>query len=247
MSQNDWADLDGGLTEEQVLRGATAGTAAPNGGGAHVFGFRSVESASGAVGKYCIQQDYSPIDGARGGRITGCIKRPAGGTVNGHSAFFFFAAESANVAARAYLLGLSDEQQPHIELRKGQIADGLPAPALVQPSVAPNILMRSTDTFPADEWQHLRLDVIVQGTGDVILQVYRNDLSIRTVSSPLWQFIPGMIGPFSPSFVGFVDDSLSFQTGSAPLNNGGHMGFGARFTVAHRAAFFDHISIDRQI
>lgn len=247
MSQNDWGDLEGGLTSEEIVRGPTAGMGAPNGGGSHVFGFRSLATVSGAVGKYCLQQNFNPIENMRGGRITGAIKRPSGGAGSGHSAFLFFAAESADVSADAYLLGLSDELQPHIELRKGQIVDGLPAPALVQPSVAPNILMRSTDTFPADDWQHLRLDVIVQATGDVILQVFRNDLASHSVTSPVWQLIPGMIGPFSPTFVGFVDDTLAFQTGSQPLNSGGCMGFGARFTLANRAAFFDHISIDRQL
>lgn len=247
MSQSDWADLTGGLTADQVARGPTAGMAAPNGGGSHVFGFRSVDNGVGAVGKYCVQQNFNPIAANRGGRITGAMKRPDGGTTQGFCPFFFFAAQAQSVTAVAYLLGLSDEAQSHIELRKGQIVDGLPAPALIQPNVSPNILMRSTDTFPADLWQHLRLDVIVQGTGDVILQVYRNDLTAHPVTSPLWQTVPGMEGPFQPSFAGFVDDTLSFQTGSLPLNGGGVVGYGAAFKAPSKAVYFDHVSIDRQI
>lgn len=246
MSQNDWGNLSGGLSDSDVLRGPTAGTPAPNGGGSHVFGFRSATDTKGAVGKYCLLDHFvPPTTPMRGGRISGAVKRGALGASSGFAPFLFFSAQGTAIGSAAYMLGLSDEVATHIELRKGQISDGLPAPALVQPAVAPNILMRSTDTFPADTWQHLRLDVIVQGTGDVILQVYRNDLLAHAVTSPVWVAVPGMEGPFT-AFAGFVDDALGINTGSAPFTSGG-MGFGARFENANRAVYFDHVSLDRQL
>lgn len=246
MSQSDWGNLSGGLSESDVLRGPTAGTPAPNGGGSHVFGFKSASDTKGAAGKYCLLPNFTPpTPSMRGGRISGAIKRGSIGASSGFAPFLFFSSQGATIGSSAYLLGLSDEAASHIELRKGQIVDGLPAAPLVQPAVSPNILMRSTDTFAADTWQHLRLDVIVQGTGDVILQVYRNDLNAHSVSAPVWAAVPGMEGPYT-AFSGFVDDALGIATGSAPHTSGG-MGFAARFEAANRAAFFDHISIDRQL
>jgi hypothetical protein len=245
MAKTDWGTLGGGLSDSDVLRGPTAGVASPNGGGSHVFGMRCVSATPGAVGKHCLQTNFSPTTSLKGGRISGAQRRASYGAANGFAPFFFFCAQGSAVSAEAYLLGLTDEVASHIELRKGLIADGMPAPALVQPAIAPHVLMRSTDTFAADTWQHLRLDVLVQGTGDVVLQVFRSDLASHPVTSPVWQTVPGMEGGFT-TFQGFVDDALGVNTGSAPLTSG-YMGFGARFEAANRAVYFDHLAIDRQL
>lgn len=245
MSHTDWSALTGGLTNEQVLGGPTAGTAPPNGGGAHVYGLRSVETAVGAVGLYCTQPNFAPTPTMKGGRISGAMKRGKSGAANGFAPFFFFCAQGSDVSAAAYLLGLSDEDACHIELRKGPISEGLPAPAVIDPAVAPNILMRSADTFAPDSWVHLRLDVLVQGTGDVILQVFSNDLSRQSVTAPVWDLIPGMEGEIA-AFRGFVDDNLGVNTGSAPLTSG-RIGFGAKFEQSNRVVYFDHIAVERQL
>jgi hypothetical protein len=244
MGQSDWSNLSGSLTGSDVRSGVTAGVAPPNGGGTYVFGYRSISNVVGALGRYCLQTHFSPTD--KGGRISGTLLRGTLGAATGFSPFFFFCAQSADVTSDAYIVGLSDEAAPRIELRKGDIIGGLPAVSLVDPDSVPNVLMRSTDTYDPAEWQHLRLDVIVQGTDDVILQVYRNDLDAHDVTSPVWTVVPGMEGPSYPSFIGFVDDTLGVNTGSVPLG-GGFAGFGCRFEVANRSAFIDHVSIDRQI
>lgn len=243
MGQDNFAVLNDGLSAESVRRGVTAGGSPPNGGGSYVFGMHAVENVKGAAGLNCTQTGFSPT--AKGGRIAGAMKRgPIGGT-SGFAPFLFFAAEGSSVNDSAYLLGLSDEVASHIELRKGPIVGGLPD-AAVTPSVAPNLLMRSIDTFKLNEWQHLRLDVIVQGTGDVILQVFRSDLALHAVSAPVWETVPGMEGPDAPTFAGFVDDTLGVRTGSAPLLSG-RLGFAARFESANRVVYFDHIAVDRQL
>lgn len=244
MGQADWADLSGGLTSDNARRGVTAGVTPPPNGGTYVFGARSVENVAGALGKYCLQTNFSPT--AKGGRISGAVRRSSLGSPTGFAPFLFFCANGTAVTASAYLLGLSDEAAAHIELRKGAISDGLPGVSLVAPASAPNVLMRSTDTFAPDTWQHLRLDVIQQGTGDVILQVYRNDLGAHGVDSPVWTLVPGMEGPQYPNFAGFVDDALGVNSGSVPIV-GGCAGYGARFETANRGVYFDHISIDRQL
>lgn len=245
MSQSDWGVLSGSLVEASVKRGPTAGLVPPNGGGSHVFGFTSVDSEPGVVGLYCLQPNFSPVPGIRGGRITAAIRRTSIGAATGFSPFLFFAAQSAAVGGAAYILGLSDEASSKVQLRKGTISGGVAAVADVNPLAIPNTLMRSTNGYPADEWQHLRLDVVLQGTGDAILQVYRNNLQAHSVSSPVWEAIPGMEGPYS-AFAGFVDDALGVNTGSVPIA-GGYMGFGARFDAANRATYFDHVTVDRQL
>lgn len=245
MSQADWGFLAGSLTDSVVRRGPTAGLTPPPGGGSHVFGFTSIDNTPGVVGLYCLQANFSPVPGIRGGRITAAIRRTSIGAATGFAPFLFFAAQAANVDGAAYMLGLSDEASSKVQLRKGPIAGGIAAVSTVNPLASPNTLMRSTNGYPADEWQHLRLDVVLQGTGDAILQVFRNNLQAHSVSSPVWEAIPGMEGPYT-SFAGFVDDGLGINTGTVPLS-GGYMGFGARFDAANRATYFDHVTVDRQL
>lgn len=244
MSASDWQLLANGLSTDDARTGATSGVAAPNGGGSHVLGMRSISDTIGVVGYFAKQTGFSPIAG-KGGRITGAVRRANFGAGTGFSPFLFFSAQSAAVAGAGYILGLADEAAAHIQLRKGTLSDGLASVSIVDPDTAPNVLMRSADTFAAEVWQHLRLDVIVQGTGDVILQVFRSDLSQHPVTSPVWVPIAGMEGPFS-AFSGFVDDALGVNTGSQPLI-GGYPGFATRFTSDGRAAYFDQVSIDRQL
>lgn len=242
MGTSDWGVLSGGLTSD-VKRGPTAGTTPPNGGGSYVYGMHITENVQGAVGLYALQTNFSPM--TKGGRISGALRRALVGSPSGFAPLLFFSAQGSAVSDNAYILGLSDEEACHIELRKGAISDGLPD-GVVDPDASPNILMRSTDTFAPDVWQHLKLDVIKQGTGDVILQVYRNDLNAHAVTSPVWSLVPGMEGPNYPTFAGFVDDALGVNTGSVPLV-GGRAGFAGRFETANRVVWFDHVAIERQL
>ena len=82
------------------------------------------------------------------------------------------------------------------------------------------------------------MDVIVQGTGDSLIQIFQNDLTTNTVAAPVWQSISGMDD--------FVDDSLGINSGSLPFA-GGRVGFGMYANDTGRRAAFDHITIDRQL
>lgn len=242
MGQGDWTLLDGTL--DSVRRGVTAGVVTPNGGGNYCFGMHSTENAKGVVAFMCNQTNFGPMQ--KGGRITGALKRSALGSPTGFAPFLFIAAENNNVSTSAYLLGLSNSNGSHIELRKGSISDGLPD-ADVVPRSPPHVLMRSTDLVPVETWQHLRVDYIRQGNNDVLLQVFRNDLSRNLVTAPVWELIPGMEGPFHPEFGGYVDDALGVNTASDPLLGETYLGFGTHFETTNRAAYFDHITIDRQL
>jgi len=242
MSEAQWSVLTDSLGASSVARGVTAGVVKPAGGGDFVYGFNSKSIVDGAVGLHNNQVNFAPM--ASGCSIRGALKRAAGGGNTGFAPFLFGALQGASVNDLGYLLGIGDDEPGHIVLRKGSIVTGLPDTTPNPPTT--DVLMRSTETFEVDTWLHLRLDVIVQGTGDVILQVFQNDLDVNDVTSPVWERITGMEGPQYPSIEGFVDDSLGVNTGSAPYTSG-RGGFAFRVEDVTRRSYFDHLEIARQL
>lgn len=235
MSEADWTELNDSLASGSVVRGVTAGFTPPNGGGSFVYGFNSLDTSIGAVGQFVNLTDFAPM--AKGGRVTGAIKRSASGGPLGFSAFLFIGLAGPSVNDEGYLLGLSDADPSRIVLRKGAISGGLPDLA---PATGNGILRRSTTSvdIDADVWTHLRLDMIVNDIGDVRLQVFQNDLAAHALgTSPTWTAIPGMAE--------FVDDSLGVNSGSAPFTSG-RAGYAFRTSDVTRRAQFDHIEIRRQ-
>ena len=223
MASTDWNEFTNVLTTGQVDRGVTAGIAAPNGGGSFVYGMNSLEVITGGVALFTNQVDFAPM--AKGGSVRGAIKRGLSGGATGFSPFLFIGAQGPDIADNGYLLGLGDGDPHHIVLKKGRLVDGVPD---VAPDPTLNgVLMRSIASYAADTWLHLRLDMIVQGTGDVILQVFANDLDVNDVTAPNWDPVPGMEGPLAPTVEGFVDDALQVNTGSNPYTSG-RAGFGHR-------------------
>lgn len=226
----------------EVDRGATSGVTVPNGGGTFVYGFNSLQVVAGAAALFANQVNFAPA--AKGGSVRGAVKRGLSGGNTGFSPFLFIGGQGPAVEDNGYLLGLGDGDPYHIVLKKGRIVDGVPDLA---PSPATNgVLMRSVATFTPDAWHHLRLDMIVQGTGDVLLQVFQSDLETNAVTAPVWAQIPGMEGPLSPTIDGFVDDALQVNTGAAPFTSG-RIGFGMQAADTTRRGFFDQIEVARQL
>ena len=231
MAQADFSYFSGGLDIATVDRGATAGLAAPPGGGDFVFGFNSLAVANGAVALFTNQTNFAPM--ARGCSVRGCVQRAPSGGATGFSPFLIACAQGPAVTNHAYLLGLSDEDPHRIVLRKGAIVAGL------ADADAPGTLLKSSESFLQGTWLHLRLDVIVNDNDDVVLQVYRSDLATRPLSgTPLWTPVPGMAE--------FIDDQLGINAGSQPLTSG-RAGFGFRCADAGRRAAFDHFEVWRQL
>lgn len=230
MAQADWTELTDGLDVNTVDRGVTAGIARPNGGGSFLFGFNSLIVATGAVGYFANQVNFAPM--AKGASIRAAIQRGPGGGATNFSPFLFVGAQGTSVNDSGYKLGLSDDDPHRVVLRKGSIASGAGSV-----SSSAGLLAQSTATFLQSTWLHLRLDMIVNLTGDVILQAFSSDLDVNAVTAPSWVALDGITE--------FIDDALGINSGSAPFTSG-RGGFGFACSDVTRRGFIDHVELLRQ-
>lgn len=230
MGQSDWSYLTNGLDMATVDRGVTAGIPRPPGGGGFLFAFNSLSAVTGAVALFANLEGFAPM--AKGGSMRGVLQRGPGGGPTGFSPFLFLCGQGNSVNDSAYLLGLSDDDPHRIVLRKGSITVGLPS------ADGPGVLLKSSASFAQATWLHLRLDVIVNGNGDVILKILQNDLAAHPLGTPPdWQPVAGMVE--------FIDDHLGINSGSQPLTSG-RGGFGMAVRDVTRRAYFDHLELLRQ-
>jgi hypothetical protein len=238
MSLDDWSDLTTALVEGAgFVRGVSGGFGAPPSGGAFVHAARAL--ISGAWGRHTNQVDFAPTAG--GVSVRGVVRRLGAGV----APFLFGALRDTSVDAAAYLLGLADGSPARIALVKGPLANGV---ADVAPGTL-GVLRRSEGTIDNGAWVHLRLDVVPNANGDVVLSVYRNDLAAHPFGSEVWEPIGGMDQ--------LVDDRLETATGSTPLGvtydgggnldavGGGYAGFGARH-AGSGVACHDGLQVVRQ-
>ena len=235
MAEADWTELADGLNIATVDRGVTTGIPRPSGGGSFVHGFNSLVVAAGSVGLFTNQVNFVPM--AKGASVRGAIKRLLSGGPTGFSPFFFSGHQGTSVNDSGYMLGLADSDPYHIVLKKGVLNTGVPDLAPDAPSNG--VLLRSTATFAQDTWHHLRLDMVVNLNGDVLLQVFENDLDANPLGgAPVWVAVPGMEE--------FVDDALQINSGSAPFTSG-RGGFGFHTSDVTRRGAFDHVEVFRQL
>ncbi len=237
MSTADWTALGSSLGSGDVARGVTAGLTPPNGGGSFVYAANAITAVAGAYGLYATPQapntNFNPL--LSGGDIKGCVQKGIANGASGYSGFLFMALQGTDVDDVGYLLGLSDAGAAHLELRKGILATGLPDEA---PGGTNTILRRSTATFAAGTWVHIRLEAVVNLNGDVVLNCYQSDLTAHAVTSPVWTAIPGMAQ--------FIDDVAAINTGTVPLI-GGRAGWAGTFDGVTRRVFVDHLQLIKQV
>jgi hypothetical protein len=100
------------------------------------------------------------------------------------------------------------------------------------------VLLRSSASFSQGTWLHVRLDVIVNDNGDVVLAVFQNELAVHPLgTAPDWKPIAGMAD--------FIDDQLGINSGTQPLT-AGRGGFGFVVSDVTRRGYFDNIELARQ-
>ncbi len=231
MAEADWTYLNDGLDIATVDRGVTAGIARPPGGGSFLYAFNSLAAVDGAVALFANLASFAPM--AKGGSIRGVVQRGPGGGPTGFSPFLYLCCQGNSVNDSAYLLGLSDDDPHRIVLRKGAVTVGLPN------ADGPGVLLKSAASFAQATWVHLRLDVIVNTNGDVVLKVFQNDLAAHALgTAPDWQPVSGMVE--------FIDDHLGINSGSQPLTSG-RGGFGCSVKDVTRRSYFDHVELFRQV
>jgi hypothetical protein len=231
MAEADWSYLADGLDIATVDRGVTAGIPRAPGGGDFLFAFNSLVATAGCVALYANLDGFAPT--AKGGSMRGVVQRGPSGRPTGFSPFLFAGCQGNSVRDAAYLLGLSDDDPHRITLRKGALSAGIPA------TDGSGVLLRSAASFAQATWLHLRLDVIVNTNGDVVLNVLANDLARHPLgTAPDWQPVTGMAS--------FIDDHLGINSGTQPLISG-RAGFGFSVRDVARRAYFDHIELFRQV
>ena len=231
MASGDWSLFNNSLSLATVDRGVTTGIPRPLGGGNFVYGFNSLALAAGASALFCNLVNFAPM--AKGGAVCGAVQRGLSGGGNNFSPFLIIGAQGADINDNAYLFGLEDNEPHRLVLRKGRLSDGVP-------SAAPGslgVLRRSTSTINAGTWVHLRLDMVVNLNGDVLLHCFQNDLALNPVTAPNWTAVPGMAV--------FIDDALGVNSGSAAYTSG-RVGFGFASKDVARRGFFDQIEVFRQ-
>lgn len=236
MAEADFAALTNALDTDTVKRSVSAAFTRPNGGGSMVYGFRSLLATTGVSGLYVDLTNFNPITGTKkGGQITGCLKRYTSGS--GYFPFIGLFVDKVYTAS-GYFIGLSDASSYKICLKKG-------SPTSLGESES-TVIRKSTAGYTAsgdsaDAWFHLKLDVLVNPHGEVVLSVKRNDLGSNLVTAPSWAAIPGMDD--------FIDDSL----GALMDDTGPHLQnffavYGHYTTNAQGSlSLFDHIVAQRQL
>lgn len=233
MAEADFTLMTNSLSVASIDRAVTAGVARPNGGGSFVYGFNALDDTEGAAALLYNPVNFAPM--AKGGSISAAFKRAGSGPTN-FAPFIFIGAQSALVSASGYLLGLSDEEASRIQLRKGALNVGMPNGDITTPPTN-GLLAQSTDTYAPSTYVHVKIDMIYNTNGDIVLNCYQNDLDANPVTAPVWTAIPGISQ--------FIDDALGVNSGSAPFTNG-RVGFGFYKKATGRQAFFDYLVISRQ-
>ena len=144
---------------------------------------------------------------------------------------------AARGQGRAHAVRLASEGADVIALdvNAGAATTAYPGPT----ADGPGVLLKSAASFAQATWLHLRLDVIVNTNGDVVLKVFQNDLALHALGTPPdWQPVSGMVE--------FIDDHLGINSGSQPLTSG-RGGFGFSVKDVTRRAYFDHLELFRQV
>jgi hypothetical protein len=223
-----------------ILRNATFGLSPPNGGGSALFAINSIVSIDGHVMVQNAVAGFSPMPG--GGSMRVAMKRALSGGTSGWSGLMFICSNTNDTGGTAYMLGLEDKSPSRIVLAKGTLNLGIPGVS----DGGVQILRTSTKTIPVNDWVHLRVDAIVQGSGDVVLRFYESDLVANPITAPVWTPIActdAWTGQFADGY--FIDDVAGINTNSAPLTSG-HCGFGSKVTDISRRAYFDGAQLIQQ-
>lgn len=222
-----------------MVRGVSAGFTPPSGAGTFIYGFRTLVSTTGVGGKFCNIANFKPIAGTKkGGSMTFALKKLTSGITM--APFFGLFKGTDPTVAEGYYVALTQESSFKIGLFKGTAMSGMSA-------TAAHKLRTSTATYSLNgdglaAWFHIRLDILVNPHGEVVIDVYQNDLAAHLVTAPAWAAIAGLTQ--------FIDDPLGYHSGgtSTPHLDGFYPVYGMYTNSGvGEAVLFDHGTVHRQI
>jgi hypothetical protein len=247
MGQADWTELSDNALQASIPHGVIAASAiggGPPGGGTFVYAANSAVNSQGTVALYTAVSGFSPV--TKGCDVRGALQRGLSGGPSGYSAFLFAQLQGTSSLFNAYMLGLADGgTAAHIILSKAPLSGGLvdAAPG----TTASGTLARSTATYAPGTWVHLRLEVVLNTNGDVVLNCYQNDLTAAgaSVATPIWNSIPG-ISQIIDDAVGANLSNLLAQAPQNPLSPG-FLGYGMQSTQSARRTYFSWIQTVAQL
>lgn len=237
MAQTDHTECIDNLSPTALKFVPGGGFTPPPGGGGFCGAWKSLTASVGLSTRFIDEPGLVPAP--KGGYIQAAIRRGISAGPSGCAVFVAICLGGTANTNSAYILGLSDSETPHLVLRKGQLVGGLP-------DVAPGtqgVIWRSTDVFAIDQWVHCKLMAAVNLNGDVVLSVWRNDLTVFGASvadiSQNWVQEPG-INMLNVSGSGITDDGAGINTGSPSLTSG-RFAWGCYVADVNRVAYIDHI------
>jgi len=240
VAQADWANLTGAaLGTGVVAKGVSSAFTPPSGGGTFINALSSVASGQGFAGKYLNLANFNPIAGTKKGGSFSCALKKYSSGITFAPAFGLVKGTDPSSAV-GYIVALTQEAGYKIGLFKGTLVAGFSATA-----ASSRLLRSSSTTFTkyggaATDWFHLRLDVLVNPQGEVVLNVYENDLGAHTVAAPSWAAIAGMST--------FIDDSAGILSGALPYLDGFYVVWGMYVSnEVGRVAMFDYMEASRQL
>ena len=238
MAEVDWTFI--GADAATIRRGVTAAFTPPpaNATNKFVFGFHSQVDSAAQSAMYLNKTNFAPLKNdagsATGGVIQAALQRAPSTYTTGFSIGMFMCLQGTDVGQYAYVLGLSDNYPHEVVLAKCTLKADLKVDASY-------VLKKGSATYNPGTWVHLRLEVIVNPNGDVVLRALQNDLNSNKVDSPSWQSISGIDD--------FIDDSLGINAASTghpqPLA-GGYAGVFFSSTKSGCRALVDHVVVMRQ-
>jgi len=231
MAEADWGSMADAVAGSSILSGVSAGFIEPAGGGSFVFGFNSLVSTAGVAGRYVDLANFNPY--VKGVSIRGALRRGPSAAVTGSAPMLWAGIQSnpPSVNDPGYLLLLSDANPHVVVLRKGDPSGPVSA-------TGTGVLAVGSTSYEPNTWLHLRMDVITNPNGDVVINCFQNDLASNNVTSPVWAAIPGISQ--------VIDDALQVLTGSAPLV-GGFVGFAFQSNGLNQRGYLDHVQALRQV
>lgn len=223
MGQADWTELTNVLAAGVVRRGVSMAPAFAAPDGNFIFGMHSLLSTAGVVAQRNNQAGFTPSAAGKAGVVEACIRRY--NVTLGYAPFIGLLDNLDVDVAKGYLLGLSDEASYKICLKKGLVAEDIL-------STDSGVLRSSTTAYTVSQWHHLKLEVVLNPQGDIVLNCYANDLDTYAPGSAVWTAIGGMDR--------YVDDSLGILQGALPYTGTYYFVMGAYFAATARAALFDY-------